>query len=157
ICAKESTHQLEEMADMLEVMHAILKTKEMSFADLEAIRLQKHLEKGGFDKGFFLEKTSQQIPEQDSLPCLFCLISRQEINIEVIAKFHHCFVIEDKFPVSRGHLLIIPYEHFNHWFEAPEIVLSDILTTLKLMKSWLDSEYHPDGYNIGMNCGEAAG
>src|SRR5262249_55587864 len=75
----------------------------------------------------------------------------------VIAQFPHCYVIKDKHPVTQGHLLIIPNEHFKHWFEAPEKVHIDMMSALNQMQAWLKSEYNPDGFNIGMNCDIAAG
>jgi len=87
--------------------------------------------------------------------CFFC---RQKSKGEVIiAKFKHCFVLKDNFPVSKGHLLIVPYEHIENWFVASQVLQHDIIEALNEMKLFLDSEYHPDGYNIGVNCGQAAG
>ncbi len=89
--------------------------------------------------------------------CLFCQIARREIETQFFAPFTHCYVIKDQFPVSNGHILIIPYEHTENWFTAREEVRLDMLKALHLMKDRLDKENSPDGYNIGANCGEAAG
>jgi diadenosine tetraphosphate (Ap4A) HIT family hydrolase len=78
-------------------------------------------------------------------------------KVEMLAQFEHCFVIKDQYPVSPGHLLIIPYQHIDHWFSAPTEVKSEIIEVLDHLKKLLDENYRPDGYNIGMNCGEAAG
>ena len=66
-------------------------------------------------------------------------------------------MLKDQFPVSNGHLLIIPYEHTENWFTASDSVRADMMQALQLMKELLDIEFSPDGYNIGMNCGVAAG
>jgi diadenosine tetraphosphate (Ap4A) HIT family hydrolase len=89
--------------------------------------------------------------------CLFCKIARGETNREIIAEFDHCYAMKDNYPVSPGHLLIIPYRHIDNWFEADEEVQVDIIRALSILKKRLDTEHHPDGYNIGANCGEAAG
>lgn len=89
--------------------------------------------------------------------CVFCQIAVGERKGEILAEFKHCFVMKDQFPVSNGHLLIIPHEHTPDWFAASEEVRLDIMYALNLMKEKLEAEYHPDGYNIGMNCGASAG
>lgn len=52
-------HSLEEMADLLEVMHGILHHKGVSWEKLEAIRLAKREKRGGFEKGIYLEATEE--------------------------------------------------------------------------------------------------
>ncbi len=89
--------------------------------------------------------------------CIFCQIVRKEKKTEIIAQFNHCFVIKDQYPVSPGHLLIIPYKHTEDWFSSSNEVKGEIVEVLDKLKKLLDIEYHPDGYNIGMNCGKAAG
>jgi diadenosine tetraphosphate (Ap4A) HIT family hydrolase len=89
--------------------------------------------------------------------CLFCQIANKEKEVEIVEEFAFCYVIKDAFPVTKGHLLIIPYQHVSDWFSVDQKVQFDMLYALKKMKAKLDEEYSPDGYNIGMNCGEAAG
>lgn len=142
--SENKQQQLEELADVLEVIHALLREQDTYFTELETLRLAKRQEKGGFDEGIFLETTCA---------CLFCLKAKDS----VIAHFTHCFVIFDEHPVSKGHLLIIPYTHYGDWFQAPKKVQLEIIEILNTMKRKLDAEYKPQGYNIGMNCGEVAG
>ena len=89
--------------------------------------------------------------------CLFCQIGQKNKKALFVAEFFHCYVLKDQFPVSNGHLLIIPYEHTENWFTASDSVRADMMQALQLMKELLDIEFSPDGYNIGMNCGVAAG
>lgn len=67
------------------------------------------------------------------------------------------YVREDKFPVSPGHLLIIPRRHAVDWFDLSGDEQAAITDLLGQARRWLDRRYRPDGYNIGMNCGRAAG
>ncbi|MBS0625894.1 MAG: HIT family protein [Verrucomicrobia bacterium] len=87
--------------------------------------------------------------------CIFCQMAKEK-NL-LLAEFKHCFVIKDQYPVSPGHLLIIPYQHTENWFTSSSEVKAEINLILEKMKKLLDDGYHPDGYNIGMNCGPAAG
>jgi diadenosine tetraphosphate (Ap4A) HIT family hydrolase len=89
--------------------------------------------------------------------CLFCQIARGEKDSVILARFSHCLVMKDQFPVSPGHVLIIPHTHTDNWFTANEEVKLDILKALDSIKAHLDAEYSPDGYNIGINCGKYAG
>lgn len=89
--------------------------------------------------------------------CLFCQFARKEKEVKFLETFTHCYAIQDRFPVSNGHILIIPYEHTETWFTARNEVLLDMLQALHILKARLDLEYKPQGYNIGVNCGKAAG
>ena len=89
--------------------------------------------------------------------CIFCEMAQQQRDVEIVAQYKHCFVIKDRYPVSPGHLLIIPYQHTDNWFTAPIEVRNEVIEILDQSKNFLDEKYHPGGYNIGMNCGETAG
>jgi diadenosine tetraphosphate (Ap4A) HIT family hydrolase len=67
------------------------------------------------------------------------------------------FAIRDGFPVSPGHTLIIPRRLVVDWFEATRDEQAAIFELVDEIKAQLDSEFQPDGYNIGMNCGPIAG
>lgn len=143
--AKSKGEEIEELADVLEVIHAILSELGVQYAQLEHIRRKKLNLRGGFKKRICLASAEKPL-------CPFC--NRQ---IEIVAQFVHCYVIRDQFPVSNGHHLIIPNEHFANWFETPEEVRLDMLQALDFIKSHIERVLNPDGFNIGMNCGIAAG
>jgi superfamily II DNA or RNA helicase/diadenosine tetraphosphate (Ap4A) HIT family hydrolase len=67
------------------------------------------------------------------------------------------FAIRDGFPVSPGHTLVIPKREIPSWFDATAEERTAIFELVDQVKAALDAELHPDGYNIGINCGEAAG
>lgn len=166
----------EELADMLEVIQSIAKATGLSMHQIEQKRLEKLKTKGGFDSkiycncvdieesnpaiAYYLEK-SHQYPEINALEhqseCIFCQIARQERAVEFLAKFKHCYAIKDRFPVSNGHVLIIPNEHTENWFTVKDEVRLDMIKALHFIKDQLDRDYNPQGYNIGANCGEVAG
>ncbi len=89
--------------------------------------------------------------------CIFCQMAQKKREVEFVEQFEHCFVIKDQYPVSPGHLLIIPYQHAENWFVASQEVKQEMIPILDQLKRLLDKEYQPDGYNIGLNCGKAAG
>ena len=67
------------------------------------------------------------------------------------------FAIRDGFPVSPGHTLIVPRRLVATWFEATREEQVAMLELIDVVKAQLDAELHPDGYNIGINAGAAAG
>lgn len=81
-------------------------------------------------------------------------------NIEkdkILYKNEYFFIIKDGFPVSPGHLLIISNEKRKDYFELNKDESENLIKTIEIAKNIIETEYHPDGYNIGMNCGVAAG
>jgi diadenosine tetraphosphate (Ap4A) HIT family hydrolase len=66
-------------------------------------------------------------------------------------------VIDDGFPISPGHTLIIPRRHTGSFFDLSETERNSLLSLLEDAKRRLDKEFRPDGYNIGINDGSSAG
>ena len=68
------------------------------------------------------------------------------------------FVIRDRFPVSNGHSLVISRRaNAVTFFDLTTEEQQELLQLIETVKSDLDREFSPDGYNIGMNCGAADG
>src|SRR6478736_4893087 len=65
--------------------------------------------------------------------------------------------IWDGFPVSEGHALLIPRRHVASWFEATPAERAELLEGIEKAKVAIELLYSPNGYNIGINVGEAAG
>ena len=76
---------------------------------------------------------------------------------EIIIENELAFVHPDTYPVSPGHCLIIPRRHIAGYFEATADEKLAIWQLLDEVKPILDREYGPDGYNVGVNIGSAAG
>lgn len=74
-----------------------------------------------------------------------------------IGETQHFFLIRDGFPVSPGHILVISKELRADYFELTPLEKADLDNAIGLARSLVESEFTPDGYNIGMNCGESAG
>lgn len=67
------------------------------------------------------------------------------------------FLIRDRFPVSPGHVLIISNNIKKDFFELNDEERSELTFMIQVAKNLIEKDYKPDGYNIGMNCGESAG
>ena len=66
-------------------------------------------------------------------------------------------IVRDGFPISPGHTLVIPRRHVGSFFDLTSEERNETLTLLDQAKADLDIEFKPDGYNIGINDGAAAG
>lgn len=86
-------------------------------------------------------------------PCLFCSVPADEILIDGPVAMAR----RDTHPVSPGHTLIIPRRHVASFFETTEDERIALFGMLDEAKAILDERHKPDGYNIGINGGEAAG
>lgn len=87
------------------------------------------------------------------MKCIFCEITQEDYILEN----EQAFAIFDKYPVSKGHMLIIPKRHFSSYFDCSEEELLKINALLQEAKLLLDQKYQPDGYNVGININKAAG
>ena len=85
--------------------------------------------------------------------CPFCVLEPDRI----ISASDYSLTIRDGFPVSEGHTLIIPRRHVQSFFELKAIEKAAILQAMDEAREALEKEFSPDGYNIGINDGQAAG
>lgn len=87
-----------------------------------------------------------------SKDCVFCAQAN-----EIILESALAYAVWDRFPVSKGHALIITKSHKASYFDLSlEEQISLTIITNKL-KKLIDELYSPDGYNVGVNVNEAAG
>lgn len=78
-------------------------------------------------------------------------------NDEKIYNGENFFLIKDRFPVSPGHVLIISNDLKKDFFELNDEERNELPLMIELAKNLIEKDHNPDGYNIGMNCGETAG
>lgn len=85
--------------------------------------------------------------------CPFCNPAPKDI----IVANDLCYARRDIHPVSPGHLLVIPFRHVASYFDTTYDERMAIARLIDDCKMLTEREYHPDGYNIGVNVGEVAG
>jgi ATP adenylyltransferase len=105
------------------------------------------------------------ITSSDRAPsCIFCdrAPSREangqddEHNL-VIYRGQHCFVIANAFPYTSGHVMVVPYAHVDRLDLLPAAAATEMMALAQRLETALRDLYHPDGVNLGMNIGKAAG
>jgi len=91
--------------------------------------------------------------------CVFCRINREQKDAEnfVVHRATLNFIVLNLFPYTSGHLMIVPYEHKASLVEFNTATTTEMLELAKRSQLALEAEYHPDGFNIGMNLGRSAG
>lgn len=85
--------------------------------------------------------------------CVFC----QKPQKEIICENDLAQAFYDRYPVNRGHVLIIPKRHVETFFEATLEELTAINQLVFKVKNILEEKYKPQGYNIGFNVNMAGG
>lgn len=95
----------------------------------------------------------------DAPACIFCDLPTRGPSDQtlVLHKGEHAFIVLNRYPYVSGHLMIVPYRHVASPVDltAAEWVEMNVLLTRSLRA--LEAEYHPQGFNVGMNVGRAAG
>jgi ATP adenylyltransferase len=91
--------------------------------------------------------------------CIFCVKSSENRDREnyIVYRGPRTFVILNIYPYTTGHLMIAPYEHVASLEPAPEPAVEEMMRTARQAEIHLRRIYNPQGFNIGMNLGEAAG
>lgn len=78
-------------------------------------------------------------------------------DAELISELATVYSIYDKFPVSKGHALVIPKRKSANYFEMTDKEKTACQIMVERVKNILTKRYQPDGFNIGFNMNEAAG
>jgi ATP adenylyltransferase len=96
--------------------------------------------------------------------CLFCGLiqlkndqAKDDEKSLIVHRAEHCFVMLNAFPYTSGHAMIVPYEHVDELSKLSQPAAQEIMALTQRMEGILRELYHPDGVNLGMNIGKAAG
>jgi len=91
--------------------------------------------------------------------CLFCQISEQKRDEEnlILHAGRYTFVVMNRFPYNNGHLMIVPRRHCVDVESLETQEIEELFHLLKLSIRVLETSLAPNGYNVGINLGKAAG
>ena len=90
--------------------------------------------------------------------CVFCeLPKKSDEEAFIVHRAKHCFIILNAFPYTSGHVMIVPLAHLDRLERLPQDAAHEMMDLAQKMETVLRSTYKPDGVNLGMNIGEAAG
>ena len=91
--------------------------------------------------------------------CVFCDAPKEkdDSKARIVCRGEHCFVILNTYPYTPGHVMVVPYTHLDELRKLPSPAADEMMALSQRMESVLRELYHPDGINLGMNIGKAAG
>jgi ATP adenylyltransferase len=95
----------------------------------------------------------------DDGSCVFCTLAAEPVDEStgVIAKSLLSFVVLNAFPYGSGHVLVLPIRHVAEMRDMTDAEYEDYSLILRRTILALEAAYGPDGMNVGMNLGQAAG
>ena len=91
--------------------------------------------------------------------CVFCaaLAVKNDSDSLIVVRGRENFVILNRYPYTSGHVMIVPYIHSADLPATRADTLAEMMVLAQRVQVALEKTYHPQGYNLGMNLGRAAG
>jgi len=80
-----------------------------------------------------------------------------EAAVYILARGKTCFLVLNAFPYNNGHLMVVPYEHAASLAALPAETATEMMQQARRTERVLRAVYRPDGLNMGLNLGDAAG
>ncbi len=87
--------------------------------------------------------------------CIFCKIVKKELPSNVVYEDEKIVAFLDIFPINKGHVLVIPKEHYVNMFDVPEDTLQELIVKVKVVAEALNKI--SDGVNVMQSNKKAAG
>jgi ATP adenylyltransferase len=97
-------------------------------------------------------------PEEPSV-CVFCAAAESADDASTLVAYRgqYNFVILNRFPYTSGHVMVVPYQHEATLTALTDETLAELIRLTRDCEKHLRAVYRPDGLNLGMNIGHAAG
>ena len=80
-----------------------------------------------------------------------------DVSHHVVHRGPHCFIILNRYPYTCGHVMIVPYQHLDRLQLLSVEAVNEMMALAQRMEGVLRRLYRPDGINMGINIGKAAG
>jgi ATP adenylyltransferase len=93
-----------------------------------------------------------------SSDCVFCAaLASEDADPLIVLRGSTCFVILNLFPYNNGHLMVVPNRHIATLVDARPDELDEMMELTRLSEMGLREAFNPEGINVGINLGKAAG
>lgn len=90
--------------------------------------------------------------------CLFCVKPRcEDAEAHILHRGPLCYVILNRFPYNTGHLMVVPYAHQPSLEDLDDETGQELISLTQSSLRVLREAYQPEGFNVGLNIGQAAG
>lgn len=99
------------------------------------------------------------ITSEKAVGCIFCEKPHQHRDVEnyILWRGNAAFVMLNRYPYNNGHLMVVPQAHVASLTELSALQRAELFELTALGEQVLQQALRPDGFNIGMNLGTAAG
>ena len=100
-----------------------------------------------------------QAADREQPECIFCdaVARKKDSETLIVHRGAKAFVILNRFPYTSGHVMIVPYAHVAELKLCDSEALSQMMQLSQRVEAVYKAIYKPDGINLGMNLGRAAG
>ena len=105
------------------------------------------------NRGIYVPGLTKRLPMGETTPCPFCSPDLTVIK----TRNEYWYARWDRFPASKGHMLVIPFRHIQNCFDTTPEEKRTLFEVVDGAKKLIDEKYAPDGYNVGFNAGRVAG
>jgi|ERR1700693_164743 len=101
----------------------------------------------------------EQVTSGEQPECIFCDAVAQNRDEETLIVYRgkDAFVILNRFPYTSGHVMMVPYDHVAQLGLCKPEALNEMMELARRVEAAFQEDYRPDGMNLGMNLGRAAG
>jgi ATP adenylyltransferase len=101
----------------------------------------------------------EEVTSGKQAACIFCeaLALKNDAKALIVYRGVKNFVILNRYPYTSGHVMVVPYAHMAELNLCDAASLSEMMQLATRMEAIYAAEYRPDGMNLGMNLGKAAG
>ncbi len=91
--------------------------------------------------------------------CIFCDLPRagNDAKAGIVHRGQQCYIIVNGYPYTSGHVMIVPFTHLDELQKLPGETAHELMDLAQRMERVLRQLYTPDGINMGLNIGKAAG
>jgi ATP adenylyltransferase len=90
--------------------------------------------------------------------CIFCDLPKQgDVKARIVHRAKHCYIVLNTYPYTPGHIMVVPFQHLDQLQKLPVEAAHEMIELAQKMEAILRQLYSPDGVNLGMNIGKAAG
>ena len=97
---------------------------------------------------------SNNTPDQG---CIFCPSEKGDLERLILARSDSSLLMLNRYPYTSGHLMVAPLRHTAELDDLEDTELLDLMHMLRKARSLLKRVANPDGFNVGLNLGKAAG
>jgi ATP adenylyltransferase len=91
--------------------------------------------------------------------CIFCDLPKlgDDRKARIVHRGRDCYIILNTYPYTSGHVMIVPFAHLDELQKLSPAAAQEMMALAQKMEGVLRAVYHPEGLNVGVNIGQAAG